>query len=149
MRFYRPRTQGRLFYDLLRENFIATSSVVVRRDALARSGLFDTALRGPDDIDMWLRLARTGDLCLDEVLTFKRDLGGNLTKCGSFTRQCIKALRKFMSTWKDDLDAVAWIREKLVPTLGVLVLRAIAGHLSAPASHTCMGTSRNVYRRSE
>ena len=42
LRFYRPRTQGRLFYDLLREDFIATSSVVVRRDALARSGLSQT-----------------------------------------------------------------------------------------------------------
>jgi glycosyltransferase involved in cell wall biosynthesis len=44
---------------LLRENFVATSSVVVRRSALVEHGVFDEdpALRGAEDYELWLRLA--------------------------------------------------------------------------------------------
>ncbi|MGA2579250.1 MAG: hypothetical protein ABSH24_24830 [Bryobacteraceae bacterium] len=33
---------------------------VLRRSTLLRAGLFDPALRGVEDIDMWLRIARKG-----------------------------------------------------------------------------------------
>lgn len=47
-----------LFY----ENFIGTSSVMVRRDVLSAAGPFDESLQSGDDHDMWFRLARLGDI---------------------------------------------------------------------------------------
>jgi glycosyltransferase involved in cell wall biosynthesis len=41
------------------KNFITTSSVLVRREALEKAGPFDTELRGPEDYDLWLRIAET------------------------------------------------------------------------------------------
>lgn len=52
--------QGMVFDNLLKQNFVLTSSVLVRRDALARSGLFDHRLRYCQDYDLWLRVARVG-----------------------------------------------------------------------------------------
>ncbi|MBE0598230.1 MAG: glycosyltransferase [Desulfuromonadales bacterium] len=48
----------RLYLELLRANFIATSSVVFRRELLEEIGFFDESLSNADDIDLWLRLAR-------------------------------------------------------------------------------------------
>ena len=45
------------FKDLLRNNLVPTSSVVVRRDILAKVGGFDNSLRGAEDFDLWLRIA--------------------------------------------------------------------------------------------
>ena len=39
------------FLALLEENFLATPTIMVRRSALARSGLFDPKLRGSEDLD--------------------------------------------------------------------------------------------------
>lgn len=47
-----------LFY----ENFIGTSSVIVRRDVLEAAGPFDESLQSADDLDMWFRLARLGGI---------------------------------------------------------------------------------------
>src|SRR5262249_37885681 len=57
---YAHRATGQVFHHLFRENFIHTSTVLVRREALARSGLFDVCLRGSEDIDLWTRLAHVG-----------------------------------------------------------------------------------------
>lgn len=38
-------------------NPVATSSVLVRKDAFARAGGFDETLRGPEDYDLWIRVA--------------------------------------------------------------------------------------------
>ncbi len=38
-------------------NALTTSSVVVRRAAFERVGVFDPELRGPEDFDLWLRIA--------------------------------------------------------------------------------------------
>ena len=48
------------YHELIRANFIGTSSVMVRRDKLVAAGGFDETLHNGDDIDMWLKLARTG-----------------------------------------------------------------------------------------
>lgn len=44
---------------LVRNNFV-TSTLLVRMDALRAAGPFDPELRGPEDYDMWLRVARLG-----------------------------------------------------------------------------------------
>jgi glycosyltransferase involved in cell wall biosynthesis len=43
--------------ELLIENFVSASSVVVRRECFERCGFFDVSLRTGEDYDMWLRLS--------------------------------------------------------------------------------------------
>src|SRR5579871_1193688 len=46
------------FRDLLRHNCVGVSSVLLRREALAVSGLFDPMLRTAQDHDMWVKITR-------------------------------------------------------------------------------------------
>ena len=62
-------------------NVFITSSVLIRRAVLDRVGEFDTRLQGPEDHDLWLRVAEavpTGNL--DFPLTGYRDVPGSLSK---------------------------------------------------------------------
>jgi len=44
-------------YDgLVSENYVGTSSVVIRKAVFDRVGLFDESMAGPEDFDMWLRV---------------------------------------------------------------------------------------------
>ena len=60
-RFYAEIVSGRVidraFQKLLHENFIPTSTVMVRRACFDTTGLFDSTLKGPEDRDMWSRVA--------------------------------------------------------------------------------------------
>lgn len=68
------------FRKLLIENFIPTSTVMVRRSCLMASGLFDVSLPNVEDRDMWLRLAAVVPVaCLPEVTACKRSHGGNIS----------------------------------------------------------------------
>ena len=54
-----PSRRGSIYRDLLFKSHIPTSSaVVVRRECFDRVGSFDITLRGPQDYDMWIRIAR-------------------------------------------------------------------------------------------
>jgi glycosyltransferase involved in cell wall biosynthesis len=44
--------------ELFEVNFVLTSSVVVRRDALDRTGGFDERMSHAEDLDLWIRLSR-------------------------------------------------------------------------------------------
>ncbi len=72
------------FSQLLRANFVGTSSVVCRKDVLDRVGPFDEDMLNADDIDMWRRIAYAGydfgfvDLILHEY----RKRGGGVTARG-------------------------------------------------------------------
>jgi GT2 family glycosyltransferase len=45
------------FEKLIIRNAFCTSTIVIRTDALRRAGEFDGTLQGPEDHDMWLRVA--------------------------------------------------------------------------------------------
>ena len=49
---------GAMHETLLHNNYIPTSSVIVRRACLLRAGLFDERYRICEDYDLWLRMAR-------------------------------------------------------------------------------------------
>jgi glycosyltransferase involved in cell wall biosynthesis len=67
--------------DLLVCNGLTASSLVVRRDVLERAGPFDTMLQGPEDYDMWLRVAAFGPIrMLEEPLTGYRAVEGSLSR---------------------------------------------------------------------
>jgi glycosyltransferase involved in cell wall biosynthesis len=73
-------TQGDAFSALLRENFLLTSAVVVRREVFASAGLFKQRLRGGQDFELWLRIARvTGFAYVPTLLAAKRRHGDNIT----------------------------------------------------------------------
>ena len=49
---------GDCFLALLRENFIPTQTVIVKKECFKNSGLFDEALEVSEDYDLWLRIAK-------------------------------------------------------------------------------------------
>lgn len=52
--------------QIFAENVIGTSTVVCRKDALLRVGLFDPELPSAEDWDLWLKLADVGKFALTE-----------------------------------------------------------------------------------
>jgi glycosyltransferase involved in cell wall biosynthesis len=67
--------------DLVVKNLFVTSSVVVRRSVLDRVGDFDRALHGPEDYDLWLRVAQASVVAnLPLPLTGYRNVPGSLGK---------------------------------------------------------------------
>lgn len=67
------------YTELLKANFVGTSSVVCRRQALAQVGPFDETMLNADDVDMWRRLAYAGFTFayIDEELhSYRRRKGG-------------------------------------------------------------------------
>jgi glycosyltransferase involved in cell wall biosynthesis len=65
-RYLQPREALRRL--LRNSSFVREPTVVVRRAALEREGLFDTTVGGPADTDMWVRLfSRYGVRCLPQT----------------------------------------------------------------------------------
>lgn len=63
---------------LVKINFIPTSSVLARREAILDLGGFDAGIRFSEDLELWCRLAaRYSMACLPEVLTLYRRHGAN------------------------------------------------------------------------
>lgn len=106
------------FHRLLRGNFVATSAVVVRREALARAGVFDGTLRGSEDLDLWLRLVRGRPLALvREVLTFIRDHAGRTTRTLAYQHDQLRATRMMLARWGDDRQAGRLLKRRLKEVL--------------------------------
>lgn len=73
---------GRLFGPLYHGRLpIATSTVMLRRSALEKAGLFDEqpGIQGAEDFDLWLRMAQVSEVAsLPELLAFyRRSFGGH------------------------------------------------------------------------
>lgn len=54
--------EGGLSVGLLRSNFIATDSLVVRKSVLQKTGLFNATLRNGEDFELWWRMSLK-DIC--------------------------------------------------------------------------------------
>lgn len=54
---YNSNYSGKILYKLLEENFIPSSSVLVRKEAILKAGKFDEAMPSCQDWDMWIRIA--------------------------------------------------------------------------------------------
>lgn len=66
--------------SLLVENFVATPSVMARREAVLGVGGFDPALPIAEDQDLWIRLALAGEVgFVDEVLVLVYERPGSLS----------------------------------------------------------------------
>jgi glycosyltransferase involved in cell wall biosynthesis len=114
LKHYEHPGLGDAFCALLRNNFLVTPAVVVRRDILATSGLFDPWLRGSEDLELWLRLAHLGKFaCVDEVLVGVRRNEANTTKTLEFVRHQVRATRLMMLRWCKDAVAARLLRQRL------------------------------------
>lgn len=74
---YRSEIEGNPIYNIVKENFICSSSVMVKKKAIMKGGLFDENLPSCQDWDMWLRILKKGYHCkvIKELLTlsYKHD----------------------------------------------------------------------------
>jgi len=76
----RQVASGMIFLNLLKENFLLPSAAMLRRECLIEIGAWDESLRGTEDRDYWLRVARSWHIIvIPEVLTVKRNRPDNLT----------------------------------------------------------------------
>jgi hypothetical protein len=66
--------------DLLEFGAFSPSSVLARKDALVAGGGFDEGLKGPEDMEMWVRIAgRFRVVRLNATLTGQREHSGSLS----------------------------------------------------------------------
>ena len=115
---------GSEFQSLLRQNFLHTSSVVVRREALAASGIFDPKLINAQDWDLWIRLAASGEFqFVDEVLSFYRLHATQSVRTTKYARNLIFADEMVLARWRGDGQTLEPIRAKLREDLWVLARR--------------------------
>jgi glycosyltransferase involved in cell wall biosynthesis len=104
---------GAEFESLLRQNFVHTSSVIVRKDALSESGLFDPVLTNAQDWDLWIRLASVGKFgFIDEVLSHYRMHGNQSVNTLRFARNVVYSDHVMLARWRNDPDALSSIRSK-------------------------------------
>lgn len=77
-----PERNDRLLNDLLLDgNFVITSTVMIRRSLLKRTGFFseNSLLRAIEDYDLWMRLAAISNIyCISEPLGIYRDINAGL-----------------------------------------------------------------------
>ncbi|MFA4662862.1 glycosyltransferase family 2 protein [Pyrococcus kukulkanii] len=52
-----PKYRGNVYEHLLRENFIGSPTLLIKRECFKRAGLFDPKLKSSQDWDMWLRIS--------------------------------------------------------------------------------------------
>ena len=78
-RLYNP--QDSFFMQLYRRSFIATSSVVIKKDILLKAGSFDTKLLVAEDLDLYLRVALMNAKFhyIKEHLLYYRSHGDSIT----------------------------------------------------------------------
>lgn len=78
---------------LLRNNFVGTPSVIIRREVFDRVGGYDENLKNLDDRDMWLRVARHYDLIYRDEPTFiYRSVSTSISKQG-LERQALERVQ--------------------------------------------------------
>lgn len=76
--------------ELIQHNPVVTSTVVARRTALESVGGFDAHIRGPEDFDLWLRLAARGSLWFqDAPLARRRMAPSSLSMQAAFLPQVL------------------------------------------------------------
>jgi glycosyltransferase involved in cell wall biosynthesis len=77
-----PANRGDVFERLLIRNFIFTSCVVARRDAIQRAGYMDLEFRFAQDWDLWLKIAAHApvDFVPEPLVLYRHSASGCLTR---------------------------------------------------------------------
>lgn len=129
-RYYTRMASGDVFTALLRENWVLTSSVVVRRAVLALGGVFDPALIGAQDYDLWLRLARVTALAsLPQPTAVKHGHAGNITASPAYAYHLARVWTTIRRRYTDlPRDDRSYIRRREAEALLGAGLQAIRDH---------------------
>lgn len=100
--------------EILKNNFIGTSTVVARREALVPQGLFNERLIGIEDRDLWYRLGKQGKLFgySTEVLSTYRYHPGGISRQAKTLQSHIGYYERLV-TEENDPDYIAVIRRRL------------------------------------
>jgi len=98
--FKRGMKRGRAYLDLILENFISTSTVVVRKDIFNNMGYFceDVSLFSVEDYDMWLRIIKKYNVdFIDEPLVKYRIHNNQISRSRkeSYKRLCAVYKKEF------------------------------------------------------
>jgi glycosyltransferase involved in cell wall biosynthesis len=98
-RYYSEMTAGSViphaFQKLLQENFIPTSTVMVRRECFDVTGVFDVKLKVSEDRDMWSRIAAAFPVAYIPGI-----LGRKRIVASSISRDVETTLRSRILLWK-------------------------------------------------
>ncbi len=132
---------GDIFDGLFFENFIGTSSVMVRKDVFSKIGLFDHGLRTSEDRDMWFRISKEYDAGYVEMVGhLYRDRPGGISKRGAETLENrVKVIERHRT------GAHSGKARKRARELIALCYYGIGYHYQAAMD---FGTARRLYVRS-
>jgi glycosyltransferase involved in cell wall biosynthesis len=95
---------GRLFYELIKTNFINTQTVVMRRDCLKETGCFDEDLQVVEDWWYWIQLARQHRFLYSPRLLAKYRMHGGSTSVvhkRSYSISRYKVFRRILAGYSD------------------------------------------------
>jgi glycosyltransferase involved in cell wall biosynthesis len=88
-----PNMRGYIYESLLVRNRMTGGSVVVTREALGQTGVFDTQLRAAENWDLWIRIAEKFAVdYVDEPLINYRVHDSNMSRDESRMREATSAL---------------------------------------------------------
>jgi glycosyltransferase involved in cell wall biosynthesis len=112
---YPQREPVTLMALLIRDCAIVTSCTVVRRRTVLDAGLFDEDFRGPEDFDLWVRIAYGGaTIALQRrVLARRRVHGGAITAAGlRLQLEEVRVLNKLEHTLKLPPDILSALQQR-------------------------------------
>ncbi len=112
----RCKPSGWYFMELIYGNFIDGPTVLVKREALEKVGLFDPELEIAEDYDLWLKIARQYKIgYVDKILFQHRRHSSNITnnKIRHYP-QLIKALTKALQLNSDIYNEIAPIIQQRI-----------------------------------
>ncbi len=58
IKLYKPHLKGDVFPQMLAHCFTVTNALLIKAECFKKSGYFDTTLKGCQDWDMWIRIAK-------------------------------------------------------------------------------------------
>jgi tetratricopeptide (TPR) repeat protein len=72
-----PKKGGYIFEELLSTNPMSVPTLLIRKECFKKVGLFDSALDGQEDWDMWIRIAKYYQFSLIKIPLAKRRIHPN------------------------------------------------------------------------
>jgi len=124
------------YFQLLRNNFITTGSVVVRRQVLEDLGGFDESLRLVEDLELWLRIARHHPIvwCKDVCLLRRRHANNTSREAEEMSLAYLEVLKRQQNCCgaelaRQDIDLSSLVAREYRE----MAERALAGHRSRSA----------------
>lgn len=97
-----PKKQGDLSKEILLGNWIgSTSTVLLRKEVLDKSGVFDEDLEARQDYDLWIRIAQYGNISavIDPMINYYNYK--STKQVSSYTWKYVEASKKIDNKYKE------------------------------------------------